>query len=215
MNLVHNIFMNSIQIDEDIISTIIIENKKFLFDFINELRKKDSESISIYENNKEIDISKNVVTITDFTNLELNTTKVLSKIYSSLIKEIDFEKMMNLNNNILSFIDSITLQHHVDLEYDLNVNYNELFKSVLLKVKDYDSQIEKLLSLLNIKNMFDDIKLFIFINLKSYFSIDEVNEIFKYCINNKIRILLIESYQSFKLSNENIIIIDNDLCVID
>ena len=56
--------------------------------------------------------------------------------------------------------------------------------------------------------------LFIFINLKAYFSDDDLELLYQTIIYEKVNIILIERYETTKLNFEDRILIDNDACVI-
>lgn len=215
MKLIHNIFNESIEIRDDSISIIIIENKKFFINFISNFLIKDSTEIQLYESVKELTIYKNTFTITDLLNIELNTTKQLTKLYNILVQELDVSVKFDLSSKIISLIDNICLNYHIDLDYDLEINFSDILKSTSLKFKEENSLLDNILSLLQIKSFLDDIKLFIFVNLKSYLTKDDLEILYNHCILNKIKILLIESNTSEIHSLEKITIIDNDLCIIN
>ena len=58
-------------------------------------------------------------------------------------------------------------------------------------------------------------EIFFFINLGSFLSNNELLEFSKFMLYNKYKVVFLENFSRNKLSdNDNIIIIDNDLCEI-
>lgn len=214
MKLIHNIFNNAIEINEENITVIVIENKRFFINFITNFLSKDPIEIQLFENVKELSIYKNTFILTDLLNIELNTTKQITKLYNILVQELDVTKKFVLSSNIISLVDDVCLNYHIDLDYEFEINFSDIFKSVSLNFKEGNSILDNILSLLQIKTFLEDIKLFIFVNLKSYLNKEDLTKLYDHCIINKINILLIESNVNELLNKEKITIIDNDLCVL-
>ena len=72
----------------------------------------------------------------------------------------------------------------------------------------------KIINYIHLAHRVLNTSLFIFINLKSYFSNEDLELLYQTLLYEKVTILLIERYESTKLSFEKHLIIDNDACVI-
>ena len=59
------------------------------------------------------------------------------------------------------------------------------------------------------------IKVFFFVNLRSYLTQDELNELYKMVDYYKVSLILLESIERNERSREKRYIIDKDLCFID
>lgn len=59
------------------------------------------------------------------------------------------------------------------------------------------------------------IKVFFFVNLRSYLTQDELNELYKMADYYKVSLILLESIERNERSREKRYIIDKDLCFID
>lgn len=58
-------------------------------------------------------------------------------------------------------------------------------------------------------------EVFVFVNLKSCFSEEEIENFYQWVFYNKFKVLLLESFQrEIPLKDENTVIIDKDLCEI-
>ena len=53
-----------------------------------------------------------------------------------------------------------------------------------------------------------------FVNIKSFLREEEVKELYKEADYRKVHIILIENTMRDKIINENILIIDKDMCII-
>lgn len=217
MILIHNLFINSMNISDEKLNILLIENNSFFHHFINYFVENDTIEIELYNNNTKVNIDKNTLLLSDYLNLDINTTKNLNKLYSHLDKVSDTLSKSNLTTEIINFVNELFLDNNIDFTYDINVNFNDVFKSIGVKfdVDKDNTFIEKLIDFISIKNHFEQLKLFVFVNLKSFLCLDDYILFSNYCSYNKINTLLIESNNTYTIDNESITIIDNDLCVID
>ena len=87
-------------------------------------------------------------------------------------------------------------------------------KGILLLNTVYGNPIEKLIDYMSLVRDLDRDKLFVFVNLRSWFTDNEVSLFVKTVLAHKYRILLIDNCEYPKLENERRIIIDRDLCEI-
>ncbi|MBR4023616.1 MAG: type II-A CRISPR-associated protein Csn2 [Ruminococcus sp.] len=63
-------------------------------------------------------------------------------------------------------------------------------------------------------NKLKQTKLFITVNLRSYLTKDQIEKLFESVLLKKINLICIESAEHERLKNEDVIIIDKDMCVI-
>ncbi|MBR6669871.1 MAG: type II-A CRISPR-associated protein Csn2 [Ruminococcus sp.] len=63
-------------------------------------------------------------------------------------------------------------------------------------------------------NKLKQTKLFITVNLRSYLTKDQIEKLFESVLLKKINWICIESAEHERLKNEDVIIIDKDMCVI-
>ena len=112
MKIINKNWQRKIEIEDNIIYTLVFENKKYYQENIIELinQHKGNEGRYILSNdNKEISFDKNSYIITDIFNIDINNKKVLSKIYSSLLKEIveDISSYNELSTNIRVYFEKL------------------------------------------------------------------------------------------------------------
>ncbi len=105
---------------------------------------------------------------------------------------------------------------------DLNLTYNEDVNiASLLKVFDVKIDIEnhslisRLVEYVDTLYKHCNIKCFVLVNLKAYFTDEEILVFYKHIFYSKINVLLLESSQKEKLcEEEKVYVIDKDLCFI-
>ena len=223
MKLVHPLLDKQILFDENIINVFVIENRKFLAEFIQEINNQINGfegRFVLSDLGKELKVDKNIELIIDYFNIDLNNKKILTTLYK-LMQEIALEEKfyietIEIKNAILKYIYDIEEKIEFGIVNDEEFDITSIFKAVSVKLEiDELNFLEKLAEYIKLLNKIGKIKIFILINLKSFVSDEELSEIYKYIRYNKLNVLLIEnieSYNSFEV--ERVHIIDNDLCEI-
>ncbi len=107
----------------------------------------------------------------------------------------------------------------IDIPFQLtfdDIGIQSLLKACNVKIENtYDSFLEKIINYINILIYLKNISFVVFVNLKSVLNDDELAALYKHCLNEKIKLLLLESYKSRPLmQTEKAIIITEDLCEI-
>ena len=75
--------------------------------------------------------------------------------------------------------------------------------------------MERLAEYLKLLHQLCKIQVIIFVNLKTYFSQDELEELYKFAFYEKLFLVLIENREKPKLKEEKVCIIDADGCIIN
>ena len=224
MKIINKNWQRKIEIEDNIIYTLVFENKKYYRENIIELinQHKGNEGSYILSNdNKEISFDKNSYIITDIFNIDINNKKVLSKIYSSLLKEIveDISSYNELSTNIRVYFEKLIFNSSLEIEQGEEIDMSSLLKLGDFKIHvENDDILEKFLKFLKVLSELCSYKIIFVVGLHNVFTKDEVIEIYKEVCLNKINIINIE-YQQFKnLSNEHykeiVYIFDSDNCEI-
>ncbi len=223
MKLVSSYFEEPLEIQETSISLLIIENPHMLVAFINELQQalnKEDTSFALLKGSRKFSVDKEVELITDIFSIDINNRKVLSKIYEDLTNRAHedefFLRTHELEGEIISFIDNLLQGYDYPLFCKDEVSLPSIMKDLEVSI-----DIESLTILEHLQNYVEIIstlfkkKLFVFINLKSFLSKEDLQHFYQFCIYEKIHILLIETIERFpRIYCENVRIIDSDLCEI-
>lgn len=224
MKIINKNWQRKIEIEDNIIYTLVFENKKYYRENIIELinQHKGNEGSYILSNdNKEISFDKNSYIITDIFNIDINNKKVLTKIYSSLLKEIveDISSYNELSTNIRVYFEKLIFNSSLEIEQDEEIDMSSLLKLGDFKIHvENDDILEKFLKFLKVLSELCSYKIIFVVGLHTVFTQEEIIEIYKEVCLNKINIINIEYQQFNNLSNENykeiVYIFDGDNCEI-
>lgn len=224
MRIVHKDISNPIIIKETKINVLVLENKKFFIDKINELINQINGDYGDYFlfdlNDEELSISKNCEILTDLFSLDFDSKKIKSAIFNELKNisnsEVFYIKIRELEKNIRDLILEIMYESDFELELDEDFDVTKLLKIYDISIsKSYDSLIEKFITYIDILTDVLKIKVIFCVNLLNLF--DEVDriEIYKYLLLKKKKVVFIENYyESYDLEYEYKYIIDKDICEI-
>lgn len=223
MKLYHPIFLNPIEIKENEINVIVIENAKvfssLIFQLKNQIEGLEGEFI-FSSNNKMIDIPKNLDLIIDLFNVEINSKKIINKLYEHINKlsmsEQFYLKTVEVRNTVDLYIENLAY------EFNQSICYNDEFdvKAILKmgEVKFYDDHkniAERITNYIDIMREYCKINSFIFVNLKTFLSQEEIKDFYSYVTYNKINTILFENNIGEKREHiEKYTIIDDDLCLL-
>jgi CRISPR-associated protein Csn2 len=222
MILAHTDIVKNIEFRENEVNVVLVENKHYFADLIGELyRQMDGEEgkFVLSDNNKILNIAKSVELLTDVFTVDINNRKLLNALYANVDKisqnEDNFARTAELFSAVFTYLENITDEIDFSLEYKSDISVSELCKAVDLRFsKEYDSLVEKLADYLVMTTDVLKIKCFVFINLKTFLSKEELALLYDFMFAHKINALLLENVETYILPCENLLIIDEDLCEI-
>lgn len=177
-----------------------------------------NNEIVIEEDFKIVDYVKRVELIIDYFNIQVNSKNILQMLYKKIESEVQ------VNTEAYYKIESLLLEINNLLkdqieEFDFSVtDSKEVTVGALLKMfdfkinyLDYPKVNDKLYLYLELIAMFFENKILVFVNFKSFFNVEEVEELYK-CLNyKKINFFCIESEKNDIIASEIKYLIDQDL----
>lgn len=224
MKIINNNWQRQIVLEDNLIYTIVFENKKYYRENILELirqHKGYEGRFILSNNNKELSFDKNSYFISDLFNIDINNKKIITKIYGELLKVVtdDIAEYNKITSYIREYFETLVFNNNLDLEYNDEIEANSLLKLGDFKIQFEESDyLEKLIKFLKVLVELCNIKIIFVVGLCRVFSVEEVEKIYKEVCLNKINIINIESeYQNIKKSdcyNELVYIFDQDNCEI-
>ena len=221
MTLVHTDNEIYIKFKENRVNVLVIENSKMMGEVVNELYNQCNGiegNFIIAENDRLLKFTEKVIFITEPFSISCNSKKILTLLYKELEDEAKnsmYEETNVLNSEIVKYIENIISKLPYPITFSDDFNINSIFKLVNVCLDDYcESICEKIINYIKIVSSLSKINTIIFLNLKSFVTIEEIKEIYKIAFYNKINILLIENYIYDKIEYEDVIVYDKDLCKI-
>ncbi len=210
------------EICEDKILTFVIENQHMFYNMISDIRSQldgNKGEVVLSEDHIPLDMRKTADLLTQFVPFTVNQKELITKLYAVLKKKAVDEKMYQYTQEIYRAIGEYLYQLIEDEENELDITIPEDITGILkaFDVRFDDSELtlpEKLLEYMLSASELRGHRLFITVNLRSYLTDRETEEFFQSLLLKKIRLMCIESADHPRLINEEVIIIDKDMCVI-
>lgn len=211
---------NSIEINEDKIFCIECENKSYFYRILKTLNflavGEIPEEIVIFDkDNNEINLSNKTKLIFDYINFNYENKKIQNKIYELIHNEIDEKDEIELKKSYTRITEIIQDKlYDYDIEFEINsgIDTSSIIKLFKYSVKSNSNILDNIFTMLNLESLFNFNFLTVFVNIKQYLNDDEIKELYKYALYNKLNILLIESsINKFKNEYEKKLIIDDSL----
>ncbi|MFR9302516.1 MAG: type II-A CRISPR-associated protein Csn2 [Fenollaria massiliensis] len=222
MNIISEYFDNSFELKSEVINTLLIENRELFISFIKQLYNEmltEEGKIILQDDLKEISFKKYAELIIDPFALDPNNAKNLKKLYEKIIEnssnEEIYEKKLVFENALKDYVEEIVFLSDYELIYD-NLDYQNIFKAVNLHI---DTETKNLASMIidymRISSDLTGTKLFIFVNLDNFLTDADLIELQNFICYNNIIVFCLQNQLNRKLiENENLRIIDEDLCEI-
>ena len=212
-------FNFKIDFENKSIFSLIIENKKLyrkvIEDLINNISIDDG-NIILSKNNKLVVPEKEIFVFSDYFNFDVNKF-VLNKYYKELknLSENDFfDETVEIKEVLRNYVTKLVEnEYSIKLEEDLDIS--QILKAFGIKFQRNEDLLLNLFEWIKILNELLGYEIFFFINLENFLSNDELVEFSKFILYNKYKVVFLENFNRNKLfDDDNLIIIDNDLCEI-
>ncbi|WP_315322498.1 type II-A CRISPR-associated protein Csn2 [Fusobacterium pseudoperiodonticum] len=212
-------FNFKIDLEDKSIFSLIIENKKLYRKIIEDLINNisiDDGNIILSKNNKLIVPEKEIFVFSDYFNFDVNKF-VLNKYYKELknLSENEFfDETVEIKEVLRNYVTKLVEnEYSIKLEEDLDIS--QILKAFGVKFQRNEDLLLNLFEWIKILNELLGYEIFFFINLENFLSDNELVEFSKFILYNKYRVVFLENFNRNKLfDDDNLIIIDNDLCEI-
>jgi CRISPR type II-A/NMEMI-associated protein Csn2 len=218
MMLSHYNINSPIVFDEDHVNVLVIENPTQLSKIVEELilqSEGKNGGFTLSDKNELLPIFGNIITLIDPFSLVPNEREILNRLYSHMKNDaLDEDCYLNVNEMISTIekeLEHIMLRQPVQLERN-DIDIMGLIKLANIHFEVSGPLIERIYDYVTICKEYRRIKIFIFVNFKSYLTVEEIIQLYSFAQYQKIHILMIETHQSEILCQEKIRIIDIDLC---
>lgn len=220
MRLAHPELETVLKLDEaDAVPSLVIENRRFFREFLqdiyDQLEGKDGKTV-LSQADKPVPFSKNAELIDSVTGFSVNQKGVLNKILAALEKDAvcgeHYMRTCELLQAMEEYVFSLTQDFTADLICG-KLGIASVLKGVGLTVNEEGSgTLERFLDYMELVREFDREKLFIFVNLRSYFTDEELIPFLETALAHEYRLLLIDGAANERLPMEKRLTIDSDLC---
>lgn len=210
-----------ILIEENMVNVLVVENQQVYTELINALIVQSAGNDGnwqLSDGDKDLTIGKSISLVHTPFMLELNSKKNLNYLYKELqtiSEEYAYEDLSVINSDIVTYLDKISQKLPYQIDYNLELEPIQLFKQYDVHLDlDGTTLLEKVLNYIQLEKILCNANLIIFVNLRAFFSDEQIVEIYKTANYNKMSIFLIETQKRVNITGEKYCIIDSDKCVI-
>lgn len=221
MNITHSYYGIEIPLEENYINTVCIEHPVVLSKLIQELWDQANGSAGgwlLSEKEKELSIPRTVECIYNPFSIDCNESRILTKIYNELKEDARtylYEMTDSVNRQILLYLDNLIDQFPCALEYTLEPDVVSLLKSYKVRISWESISLEdKVVEYVRVIGRILKKTVIVMLNMKQYFSDDDLEVFLRTLLYEKVIIILIEGSDRPVLPIEKKYIIDSDWCTI-
>ena len=218
----HTSLETPITISNESVQLLIIENPKEFYKFVNMFDRSmtgEESELNFLRDGKAISAEKEGCIICDPFHFDLNDKRVVNLLCKNLAELCRYGttqfKLSEINTYIAQLFDELFESIPFSLTSD-EITIEDLLKCLNVRFeKTYETLIEKIICFINALVELKRCKFFVFVNLKSVLSDDDLSSLYHHCALEKVGLLLIEHTKVRQLLNEEkAIIITEDLCEI-
>ena len=200
--------------------TLVVENVELLRTIILQLKFQINNKIGDFilsDNDEILDISKNILLITDVFEISGLSKQLKNKLQQYVESSYDNDDLyQDVYQKLIEFGNDLTNSSPYPLCFNQEISKFDIIKLLDIQFEhNYSSLLEEVIDYIDIFSQIIKTKLFVFVSLRSFLTDEEFNNFMKIMDYKGIRVLLIERYLSLdNVMNNNVHIIDKDLCVI-
>lgn len=223
MKLVHSELAGAILDEREIVTELVIESPEVFREYIQELHaqceKHQEGRFVLSEGEKELDFAKKVELILNPFALEINGRKTVNRLYENLTELAKSEYMYKQTAEMMGKLQEylLELEQYIDdtLEFDQMIEMSALLKAVGMKYEESAENLREYLGkYLKIVIRGLEIRLVIFVNIRSFFDKTEIQELIQEMRYQEVGCLFIENHEMACLEGVKRYIIDKDKCEI-
>lgn len=222
MKLVNTYYNVELEMNENQITVLSVENPvaytKIVGDFWHQINGEEGSFI-LSDAGKIKNIAKEIECIFNPFAVDCNNKKVISKLYQELKSQSESvlqEETLEINSHILGYLEKLIMTVPYSLKYNYDMDVNALMKMYDIQIDNQaEGLLENFVEYIKVVSRICGIKMFVLVDIKHYFTKEELQELYKSVFYEKIYLVIIEPVHTERLEGEKCWIIDKDLCIIN
>ena len=203
--------------EDGYVISVECKEKSYFNQLIAGLKGLNDNRIAVFEGDERIDFQKDSIVVIDYFGLSQYEKAVITKLYKQIEKTCgNSPQVIDSLQNVYSALTKITeeISDVYDFTFDMDVptGISEYLKLISLKPQNgFDYGISGICNFISLVATLNLYKLTVFVNAKSFYSLDEINEIIKACVYSGQHVLFIDNSEfEYKNPNEIKLVIDED-----
>lgn len=211
---------HALLMEDDVISVLEVENKRYFFRIVKELYDismgEMGDNIKFFDLDfKELNYAGKIRVILNYFDFEFDSKKVtgdMFKYISSKVSEVEYDRLIRKYQQLVKEYSHVLNRLDLPITVKSDCNVETITKIMKLQIDSKNSLLEDLLLLIDLEKLLKSHEVLFFVNLKQYLSKEEVKELYKYSLYNQVKIVLIDSQcYGGTWDFEKKLIIDNNL----
>lgn len=219
MKLVYKDMGHIISFDNGYVSELVIENKNMFFEAVNSaLVQADGGdgNFLLSLSDRPVEFSRYADVTVQFSPFQINRKSMLAKLYVWLEQKALFAENYKATGDLLGALERYVLQLSEDLPFEVDcqrLSIGHIIKAISPEIDESDKNpLEKIFAYMELVRELDRDRLFVMINMRTYFSDKDMENFTESVCLHGFKVLLIESSDKGKLKNTKRYTIDEDLC---
>lgn len=219
MKLVYSDMGHILRFDGGYVNELVVENKKLFCDMVESAAMQADGShgkflLSIAD--RPVEFHRYADVTVQFAPFQVNRKNLLTKLYSALERNAQAADNYLRTAEILGEIERYILYLAEDLPLELNCSrlaMGAIIKAAAPEVDDSSrGTLEKIFDYMQLVRELDRDRLFIMVNMRTYFSDEDMERFTESACLHDNKVLLLEGSAQAKLKNTKRYTIDADLC---
>ena len=219
MKLVYSNMGHILRFGEGYVNELIIENKKMFFDVVDSMHRQ-AEGLHgdciLSVSDRPVEFSKYADLTLQFAPFQINRKSLLTKLYAALERKAQTPETYSKTGELLGELERYVLELSEELPFEINCQklaVGPIIRALAPEIEETDkSPIEKVFAYMELVRELDRDKLFIMVNMRSYFLDEEMERFTESVSLHDFKVLLLESYEAQKLNHTKRFVVDADLC---
>lgn len=219
MKLIYKNIEHVLNFENGCVSELVVENKRLFFEMVNDIVMQSegaSGKFVLSFKDRLLEISKNIDVTVQFAPFQLNRKSLLSKLSTELEKRAMQPENSIATAELLMRVESYMYEIADDFPFGIDCKKNTvgaIIRALSPEIEEVnESELEKIFSYMEIVRELDKERLYVMVNMRTYFNDEEMEQFAKSSISHDFKVLLLESVLHPTLKSVNRYIIDQDLC---
>lgn len=219
MKLVYKDMGHILRFGEGYVNELIIEKKKMFFDVVDSMHRQ-TEGLHgdcvLSISNRPVDFGKYADLTVQFAPFQMNRKSLLTKLYAALERKAQNSETYLKTGELLGKLERYILGISEELPFAINCQklaIGPIIRALSPEIEESDKEpIEKVFAYMELVRELDRDKLFVMVNMRSYFSDEEMEKFTESVSLHDFNVLLLESHEAPKLNYTKRYVVDTDLC---
>lgn len=219
MRLAHPQLDQVLTLDGDHVAALVIEQPQFFRAFLQDIDVQlagGKGRAVLSRDGQIIPFDRHAEMIDSFLHFQLGRKPLLTRLMNRLemlaMEEDHYLRTAQFTGELEKYVMELSMGLPCDV-YCSKISFSGILRAVGVDiVDDYESDLERLLDYMELTRELEHERLFILVNLRSYYSDAEVEAFFASVLSHEFLILPVDSVSRARLSNERRVTVDDDLC---